>query len=236
MDRKNRVMLAAAIGAVVVLVASSAVRCAVSRSADTAPEQPASEQSQEADMGARDKAMEALRGHAWRSETDASASVEFREGSFVETRGGQATVTAFEVTGSSEGDDWASLDVSFVRDGASGEAVVMLEGREGSLRVASDAFANADAYVEGKASAGPVAVSGVTEPYTSLIDGRTDELAGAVADHCRRKVPAATRADFDGEVFVDVKGGRVSATFTCDDPARTILNVTYDGAAFKVEG
>lgn len=236
MDRKNKIMLAAAIGAVVVLVASSVVRCAVSHTASGQAEAPASEQSQEADMGAREKAMDVLRGHAWRSETDASASVEFREGSFVETRGGQATVTAFEVTGSSEGDDWASLDVSFVRDGASGDAVVMLEGREGSLRVASDAFANADAYVEGKASAGPVAVSGVTEPYTSLIDGRTDELAGAVADHCRRKVPAATRADFDGEIFVDVKGGRVSATFTCDDPARTILNVTYDGAAFKVEG
>ena len=236
MDRKNKIMLAAAIGAVVVLVASSAVRCAVTRTVAESSEAPASEQAQESDMGAAGKAMDVLRGHAWRSEKDASASIEFREGSFVETKGKQATVTAFEVTGASEGDDWASIEVSFVRDGAAGDAIVMVEGREGSLKVSSDAFANADAYVEGKASEGPVSVSGVTEPYTTLIDGKSDELASAVAEHCRKKVPAATRADFDGEVFVDVKGGRVSATFTCDDPARTILSVTYDGESFKVEG
>lgn len=236
MDRKNKIMLAAAIGAVVVLVASSAVRCAVTRTASGPAEAPASEQAQESDMGAREKAMDVLRGHSWRSEKDASASIEFREGSFVETKGKQATVTAFEVTGASEGDDWASVEVSFVRDGAQGDAILLVEGREGSLKVSCDAFANAGAYVEGKAAEGPVSVSGVMEPYTSLIDGRTDELASAVAEHCRSKVPAATKAEFDGEVFVDVKGGRVSATFTCDDPARTILSVTYDGQSFKVEG
>lgn len=102
MDRKNKIMLAAAIGAVVVLVASSAVRCAVTRTVSESSEAPASEQAQEPDMGAAGKAMDVLRGHAWRSEKDASASIEFREGSFVETKGKQATVTAFEVTGASE--------------------------------------------------------------------------------------------------------------------------------------
>jgi hypothetical protein len=50
----------------------------------------------------------------------------------------------------------------------------------------------------------------VTEPYTTLIQGRTPDLAKAVASYCRDHVPTATKAVFDGEVYLDIPGGRTS--------------------------
>jgi hypothetical protein len=102
--------------------------------------------------------------------------------------------------------------------------------------VSSDSFQVAKEYVQGSPSKAAVAVSGVTEPYTTLIDDKTDELSSAVAAYCRNHAPTATSADFDGEVYVDVKGGAVTATFTCNDAARSTLSVRYSGGSFSVTG
>lgn len=183
------------------------------------------------------KAMDALRSHAWQAEGDPDKTVEFREGSFVESDASGVKVTAIEVTGAHEDDDHADLDVTMTREGTGSFAsVIAVDGREGSLAVSSDGFANASVYVQGSGAKGPVAVEGVCEPYSSLIDGKTDELAEAVASFCRSRVPTATKATFDGEVYLDIAGGRVTATFHCDDKARTILSVTYADGAFSVIG
>ena len=91
-------------------------------------------------------------------------------------------------------------------------------------------------YVQGSGAEGPVAVSGLAEPYTALIDGKRDELASAIAKYCRDNVPTATKAAFDGEVYLDVATGRTVATFTCDDKAATILSVEYSDGEFSVSG
>ena len=247
MERKNKLMLAAAIGAVAVLVASSAVRCAVTRTVEvTVPDRPAASQgASEAETGGEgaemdataEKALDVLRSHAWQAEGDVKKTVEFRDGSLVESDAKGVKVTAFEVAGAHEDDDHASLDVVMTRDGSgSFFCVIAIDGREGSLAVSCDGFANASRYVQGSAAAGPVEVVGLAEPYTSLIDGKTDGLADAVTGYCRDRVPTATKATFDGEVYLDVVGGRVSATFHCDDKASTVLSVAYAGGSFTVSG
>lgn len=82
----------------------------------------------------------------------------------------------------------------------------------------------------------PVAIDGVSEPYTTLIDGKTDQLASAVAEYCRAHVPTATKVSFDGEVYLDIEGGSVSATYHCNDTASTILQVAYKDGVFTVAG
>lgn len=247
MDRKNKVMLAAAIGAVAILVASSAVRCAVTRTVEVtvpntavatqeAPEAEPDGEGAEMDATAK-KALEALRSHAWQAEGDAKKTVAFRDGSLVESGPEGVKVTAFEVTGAHEDDDHASLDVTMTREGSgSFSSVIAIDGREDSLAVSCDGFANASCYVQGSGAEGPVEVGGLAEPYTSLIDGKADALASAITDYCRDRVPTATKATFDGEVYLDVAGGRVTATFHCDDKASTILSVAYAGGAFTVSG
>lgn len=239
MERKNKVMLAAALGAVAILVASSVVRCTLAGpQRDEAPEEaaPATQEQEAEPQGAPEGqgALALLRSHAWQAEGDAGKTVAFTDGAIVETDAGGVHVSAFTVISESED----SLDVKVTSDGGGGErsATISITGAEGSYRVSCDAFQVSQTYVQGSAGKAPVAVEGVTEPYATLVDGKTDELASAIAAYCRAHVPTATKATFDGEVFLDVNAKTVSATFHCDDAAATILQVTYADGSFAVAG
>lgn len=238
MERKNKVMLAAAIGAVVILVASSVVRCSLPKSQDDAIQgDPAAIEQGAAEAGGEDEglgALSILKSHVWQVDGDPSKTVAFKDGTFMESDGKNVRLTAFEVTSATT----SSIDVKVTRDGAATEitSTVTVSGGEGSYKVSCDAFQNSKSYVQGSARRDSVTVDGVTEPYTTLIDGKTDQLASAVAGYCRGHVPTATKATFDGEVYLDIKGGSVSATYHCDDSASTILQVTYKDGAFTVAG
>lgn len=241
MERRKRTA-AIALAAVLALgIGAGVARCAAVHA------QPEEQQAQEAaatdasamldtnpeDDNAQD-ALAILQSHAWQAEGDPSVTVEFRDGSFVETDATGVHVTAMEVADASE----TSLDVRLVRDGGEGEVktTIELSGKEGSWKLSSDGFSCAHTYVKTTPHKEAVAVEGVTEPYTTLIEGRTDELALAIAAYCRAHAPTATRATFDGEVYLDTNAGTVTATFHCDDAAATILQVTYEGGAFAVAG
>lgn len=238
MDGKNKVMLAAAIGAVVILIASSVIRCSLPKAQDEARhgESAAIEQdmAEEPEDNKDLAALSTLESHAWQVDGDPSKTIVFKDSTFVESDGKSVRLTAFEVTSSTKN----SIDVKMTRDGSSSEitATISIAGGEGSYRVSCDAFQNATSYVQGSASKEPVAIDGMSEPYTTLIDGKTDQLASAVAEYCRAHVPTATKASFDGEVYLDIKGGSVSATYHCNDTASTILQVTYKDGAFTVAG
>lgn len=243
MERKNKVMLIAAVGAVAILIASTIVRCTVTNGSGGGDPEPAPAAEQTAadtaagqeDEGRGDAgALATLKSHAWQAEGNSSLTIVFKDGMFVESDGHNVKLTALDAM--SETDD--SLDAKMTRDGDTAEvsSTISISGSEGSYKVSCDAFQNAKTYVQGTANKDPVAVEGVTEPYTSLIDGRTDRLALSVAEYCRAHVPTATKAVFDGEVYLDVKDGNVSVTFHCDDAAATILQVTYKDGAFTVTG
>ena len=124
-----------------------------------------------------------------------------------------------------------------MRDGrARTAATIIVEGQEGALSVACDGFANEKRYVQGGASGADVSVDGLAEPYIGLIDGKSGELASAVGGWCKDHAPSATSASFDGEVYLDVRGERVSATFHLNDSAATIVTVVYENGAFSVAG
>jgi hypothetical protein len=179
-----------------------------------------------------------LRSHAWQQDGNAKATVQFRDGSFVESDGTNAKVTAMTVTKAAWNGTEGTLECKLTADGDQTErsTVIKVSGNEGSFKVASDGFLVSKEYVQGNASASAVAVEGVTEPYTTLIQGRTPDLAKAVASYCRDHVPTATKAVFDGEVYLDIPGGRTTATFTCDDTAATVLNVVFANGSFEVQG
>lgn len=244
MNGKNKVMLIAAIGAVAILIASSVVRCSISKPApDGQPGQPAAaEQSADAattpEQAEEEAVLAILTGHKWQAKGDSTKTIAFKGGTFIESDGKASKVTAYSVLSASEASGASSVDVGLVRDGAESEApaVISITGNEGAYEVSCDGFQVSKTYVQGSASEAPVAVVGLAEPYTTLIDGKTDELASSVAAWCREHVPTATKAAFDGEVYVDTKTGRVGATFHCDDAAKTVISVTCDGGAFAVAG
>lgn len=252
MQKKNKLMLAAAIGMVAVVVATTAVRCSIARTADEAgAEPPAAAAEQPAgregvpEGGARGEAgdgpeaiVEELRGTAWVAADGSGATLAFRDGAFVESDGSSVALAAFEVegAGSSEGQRW--LDVSLLRDGQerAEASTLVLEEAGGATSVASDGFLLADRYVGGPAAEGGVEVTGLAGPYLELIGGDGDGLARAIGEWARANAPSAGEASFDGEVFLDTGSGCVSATFHLDDAASTIVAVSYEAGAFDVAG
>lgn len=147
-------------------------------------------------------------------------------------------MTAFEVEGSGSSGAQRWLDVLLLKDGdAAGEsATIVLDEDDEVSSVACDGFSLSGRYVRTATSGGTVEVTGLAEPYPSLVDGRTDELAAAISEWAAGHAPTATSASFDGEVFVDIAGGRVSATFHLDDDASTIVTAVYRSGEFSVLG
>lgn len=253
MQKKNKVMLAAAIGMVAIVVASTAVRCSIAHTAEQregadAPAiaegqtAPVAEAAQPEGDGAEgdlaEQILSELRASAWQAPGDPAKTLAFRDGSFVETGEEGARLAAFEVKDAGESGGQRHLDIELMREGdpyATPTTIIMDEAA-GETTVACDGFAVEKRYAKGAASDAPVAVEGMAEPYASLIDGKAGELASAVAEWCASHAPTATKASFDGEVYLDVKGGRVSATFHLDDAAGRIVTCVYEGGAFSVLG
>ena len=182
--------------------------------------------------------LEELRGSAWTAADGSGKTLAFREGSFVESDGALVAMTAFEVEGSGSSGAQRWLDVLLLKDGdaASRSATIVLDEDGGTPSVACDGFSLSGRYVLAATPGGAVEVTGLAEPYPSLVDGRTDELAAAISEWAAGHAPTAASATFDGEVFVDIAGGRVSATFHLDDDALTIVTAVYRSGEFTVLG
>lgn len=253
MQKKNKLMLAAAIGMVAIVIGSTAVRCSVTHTVEERTEPAGTGAAVESTVQTRDAgraAQEApekdaaaetltlLRSNAWQAEGAPERTLAFREGSFVESDGTSVRLTAFEVKDAGEAEDQRYLDIDIMREGDpyATQTTLIVDEKDGALSVACDGFAMEKRYVQGAPSGAEVAVSGLAEPYTGLIDGKAGELASAIGQWCQGHAPTATSASFDGEVYVDVRGGRVSATFHLDDAAATIVTAVYEGGAFSVAG
>lgn len=252
MQKKNKVMLAAAIGMVVIIIGATAVRCSIAhtveKSAQNEAQAPAESIVQ--DAGSADAADAAsatdeseeiaklLRGNVWQAVGAPERTIEFRDRAFVESDGASVRLTAFDVRQAGEAGGQKHLDIDFMREGdpCTTPASIIVEERGGVLTVASDAFAVEPRYVQGKPAGTTVSVSGLAEPYTGLIDGKSGELASAVGSWCESHAPSATEASFDGEVYLDVRDGRVSATFHLNDTASTIVTAVYENGSFTVAG
>lgn len=253
MQKKNKLMLAAAIGMVAIVIGSTAVRCSVAHTVEESAEPASSDitvesaaQTQDAGQAAQEapeedaaaETLALLRSNAWQAKGAPERTLAFREGSFVESDGASVRLTAFEVKGSGETDGQRYLDIDIMREGDSyaTPTTLIVDEEDGALSVACDGFAIEKRYVQGATSGAEVAVAGLAEPYTGLIDDKAGELASAIGQWCKGHAPTATSASFDGEVYVDVRGGRVSATFHLDDTAATIVTAVYEDGAFSVAG
>lgn len=253
MQKKNKLMLAAAIGMVAIVIGSTAVRCSVAHTVEERAEPAGTGAAVESAVQAQDEAQTAqkapekdvaaetlalLRSNAWQAEGAPERTLAFRESSFVESDGTSVRLSAFGVKDAGEVAGQRYLDIDIMREGDpyATSTTLVVDEQDGALSVACDGFAMEKRYVQGATSGAEVVVAGLAEPYTGLIDGKAGDLASAIGQWCKGHAPTATSASFDGEVYVDVRGSRVSATFHLDDAASTIVTAVYEGDAFSVAG
>ena len=186
MERKNKLMLIAAIGAVVVLIASSAVRCTIARQSDpgTAAEQQQSQQAEEAPeaQAGNAGAMDILRSHVWQAEGDPKDTCTFKEGSFVESKDGKLSATPFTAGDETASESQTTLTITPLReDSSDGErATIIIDGKEGSYTVTCDAFQLHKTYVQGKAPDVEFSVTGIADETGGLGSDAAIEAADIV--------------------------------------------------------
>ena len=163
---------------------------------------------------------------------DSSLRMTASGGRLVETDGTDTYTSSYVVT--SDGDGSCGLAVTRA-DGTIVQATVTIEGEGDDERLRCEQLQTAFDWVPAPKDS-EVRVTGVDDQYLALVGGDEGALDLAVSLWASEHVPGASEAAFDGEVYLDTRSGSVTATFTCDDPGRTILSVTWAGGAFSVTG
>ena len=235
--KRGKVIAVAAAGALVVLLASTIARCAAAGPAGagqgaggSAPEQ-AQQQAGPAEAAA--STLEAAAGTSWVAEDGSGATLQVTDRSLVESAtDGTVSALAYSAADEAEADGQAIVTLT-LEDGSAATLIVTLEDGEPAA-VASDAFSAAPSYVASEGGGGPFEVTGLDERYRELVGGDEDALRAAIGAYAARRSPQASSASFDGEVFLDLASGMVSATFHLDDNASTIVTVQWAGGAFTV--
>lgn len=235
--KRGKVIAVAAAGALVVLLASTIARCAAAGPAGagqgaggSAPEQ-AQQQAGPAEAAA--STLEAAAGTSWVAEDGSGATLQVTDRSLVESAAdGTVSALAYSAADEAEADGQAIVTLT-LEDGSAATLIVTLEDGEPAA-VASDAFSAAPSYVASEGGGGPFEVTGLDERYLELVGGDEDALRAAIGAYAARRSPQASSASFDGEVFLDLASGMVSATFHLDDNASTIVTVQWAGGAFTV--
>lgn len=235
--KRGKVIAVAAAGALVVLLASTIARCAAAGPAGagqgaggSAPEQ-AQQQAGPAEAAA--STLEAAAGTSWVAEDGSGATLQVTDRSLVESAAdGTVSALAYSAADEAEADGQAIVTLT-LEDGSEATLIVTLEDGEPAA-VASDAFSAAPSYVASEGGGGPFEVTGLDERYLELVGGDEDALRAAIGAYAARRSPQASSASFDGEVFLDLASGMVSATFHLDDNASTIVTVQWAGGAFTV--
>ena len=235
--KRGKVIAVAAAGALVVLLASTIARCAAAGPAGagqgaggSAPEQ-AQQQAGPAEAAA--STLEAAAGTSWVAEDGSGATLQVTDRSLVESAtDGTVSALAYSAADEAEADGQAIVTLT-LEDGSAATLIVTLEDGEPAA-VASDAFSAAPSYVASEGGGGPFEVTGLDERDLELVGGDEDALRAAIGAYAARRSPQASSASFDGEVFLDLASGMVSATFHLDDNASTIVTVQWAGGAFTV--
>ena len=235
--KRGKVIAVAAAGALVVLLASTIARCAAAGPAGAGQDAggPAPEQAQQQAGPAEAAAstLEAAAGTSWVAEDGSGATLQVADRSLVESAAdGTVSALAYSAADEAEADGQAIVTLT-LEDGSAATLIVTLEDGEPAA-VASDAFSAAPSYVASEGGGGPFEVTGLDERYLELVGGDEDALRAAIGAYAARRSPQASSASFDGEVFLDLASGMVSATFHLDDNASTIVTVQWAGGAFTV--
>ena len=240
MTRKNKVMLAATIAALALLVGSGVARCSLAHedieeaeSATEAIEQVegaqggSGQQTDNADS-TRDgsNTLEGLIATSWVGTDDPARTLAIVDGAFVEGADGQNAVTYWTLD--SEEDAGGTLTATVLASKSMSEAasptLVTVSQAGGVTCIRSDALACE--YKQVQPGAHTLQFSGITGELADSMGVEASKIEAAVSSRAASVSPTATKATWDKEVWIDYAGGTATTSFTLDDGASTLVSVT----------
>ena len=234
MENKRKAMLIGIAGVIAVTLLVSLAAGAIRNHAGEQSGEPSpgtsQEQAEEEGQPATTPEQEALAllvGSVWKS-ADGKATLVFKDGRYIEAEGKSVEFATFDVKQVTVREDGFALTLRLdaTKDSEAKDSLVVIAAdTKGVPTVSSDDFKLAKAYAQSQESRPAITVAGVTDDLLRLIGGDDKGLVLAIEDYASKNVPGAKTATWSEEVLVDFKMGSVTTTFTCDDPAKTLLTV-----------
>ncbi len=243
MKRKNKIVAGLAIGAMVLAIASGAVRCsATGQEADV--QEPREEQALgQALVGSQDEGASADAGDAaqggfadlkntkWESE-DGKSALSIIEGALIEAKEDGTSILYYTIEGETRDGDslTATLSTSTTMTGDEEETVAVVRSApEGGREIVCDKLACK--YLQAPVrDAGPITLEGATEDLYDVMGKSEGEISGAITEQVKASTPSATVATWGKEVWIDYASGTRVTNFTLNDAAATIVSIQVDSA------
>lgn len=236
MSKKNKLMLTAAIVAVVLLVGSGVARCTLAH--NEAPEDEATVESAEVSAvenpqsetdvadGEASSGIESLIGTSWVGVDDAARSLSIVKGAFVETKDGGTEVTYWTLDSEEIADTTitATILASKTMTDAASPILISVSSDGTDTLLQSDALACA--YRQVQAGDKSLHFTGVTSKLEEAMGTDAAKIEAAVSARAAAVSPNASRAIWDAEAWIDYANGAATTTFTLDDGASTMISVT----------
>lgn len=236
MSRRNKVMLAAATIAVLLLVGSGVARCSLAteepqeaeRIEEAQTEHQAIEEERDTNPASVEEAssFDSLIGTSWVGVDDPAYTLSIVDGAFVEGKDGNNTVTYFTIDSDEEQDGMitATLLASKSMTESASPALVTVYEEAGRTLIKSDALSCVYASVQTEPKA--LSFTGVTSKLEESLGIDAAKVEAAVASRAAAVSPEAARAIWDAEVWIDFANNTATTSFTLDDGASTIVSVT----------
>ncbi len=239
MERRNRAAAAIACAALLVLIGAGCARCAMVHGGaqEEAQQEQAAEQG--AEVRAQDEAEDSLGklvGTKWTSE-DGKSTLAILSGAFVETAGGEEAVT-YWTAGDAKPDSGGFSETVWAGEALTGkqsQTVVRVDvPPSGRMSVSCDSFKKSGKYLADAADGSALSVKGDVSRLAEIAGADGARIAEALQAFAESKAPYAASASWDGEVYIDANANTTSSTFTLDDPNKTVVTVTVDGATGEI--
>ena len=235
MENKRKAMLIGVAGVIAVTLLVSLVAGAIRNHDGEQYDEPSPETSQEqAGEGAQSaatpeqEALALLVGSVWKS-ADGKATLTFKDGRYIEAEGKSVEFATFDVKQVTAREDGFALTLRLdaTKDSEPKDSLVVIApDSKGVPTVSSDDFKLSRTYTQSQESRPAITVAGVTDDLLRLIGGDDKGLVLAIEEYTSKNVPGAKTAKWSEEALVDFKIGSVTTTFSCDDPAKTLITVT----------
>lgn len=234
MDKRNKIIAGLAIGAVTLLVASGAARCALAPAdndnAATAEQAATIEQQQQTqeEKPEGQGSLSEIENTTWKSD-DGKSTLTVLSGAFIEATESGEAILYYKATDVIETDTeiTADLSVSKERGGKTVQTALAITRGSGSMRLTCDALSTDYSMKTGDAA---IALAGVDENLTSLYGRTADDFASAISKWASSRSPYTAKATWTKEVWIDYGSGSKVTTFTLDDGASSTVSITLNAA------
>lgn len=232
MSKKNKLMVALAVAAVVLLIGSGVARCTLVNAGDGETQEASSTSEQSASSqasgsgasgeGMQPGGLESLVGTSWIGTSDPTRTLSIVKGAFVEKSGEETQVTYWTIDSEDEGT--STILASKSMSEAATPAVVIVSDTGNGITIRCDALACEYKQVQGGART--LYFSGMTSKLAESMGCDASEIEAAVSSRVAAVSPQCERAVWDAEVWIDYANNTATTTFTLDDGASTMVSVT----------